>query len=133
MIRHATSIPLCLRLAGLVIGASIFIWVPFEDLSIQWVLLLSVAICGWFAIRILLNHSTRNWLTVVRHSLVGGLAGLAVAPLAFLLIILKNGLHAHHVPDFTVDQIQALFSLVPYLSISGLLLGFGYGLWRVAR
>ena len=93
MIRHATSIPLCLRLAGLVIGASIFIWVPFEDLSIQWVLLLSVAICSWFATRLLLNHSTRNWLTVVRHSLVGGLAGLAVAPVAFLLIILKNGLH----------------------------------------
>jgi hypothetical protein len=133
VIRRATSIPLWLRLAGLVIGASIFIWVPFEDLSIQWVLLLSVAICGWFAIRILLNHSTRNWLTVVRHSLVGGLAGLAVAPLAFLLIILKNGLHAHQTPDFTVDQIQALFSLVPYLSISGLLIGFGYGLWRVAR
>ena len=133
MIRHATSIPLCLRLAGLVIGASIFIWVPFEDLSIRWVLILSAAICSWFAIRILLNYSIRNWLTVVRHSLVGGLAGLAVVPVAFLLIILKNGLHAHHTPDFTVDQIQALFNLVPYLSISGLLIGFGCGLWRVTR
>ena len=133
MIHRSPPIPLWLRLAGLVIGASIFIWAPFEDLSIQWVLLLSVAICGWLATRILLNHSTRNWLTVVRHSIIGGLAGLAVAPLAFLLMILKNGLHAHNMPDFTVDQIQTLFNLVPYLSISGLLIGFGYGLWRVAR
>jgi hypothetical protein len=133
VIRRATSTPLWLRTAGLVIGASIFIWVPFEDLSLQWVLLLAAAICGWFAIRILLNHSTRNWLTVVRHSLVGGLAGLLVAPVAFLLIILKNGLHAHQSPDFTVDQIQALLNLVPYLSISGLLISLGCGLWRVAR
>lgn len=133
MIRRAASIPLWLRLAGLVIGASIFVWAPFEDLGIQWVLLLSVVICGWFATRILLSHTTRNWLTVVRHSLVGGLAGLVVAPLAFLLMILKNGLHAHGAPDFTVDQIQILFNLVPYLSISGLLIGFGCGLWRVAR
>ena len=133
MIRSSPSIPLWLRLAGLVIGASIFIWVPFEDQGIQWVLLLSAAICGWFATRILLNHTTRNWSNVIRHSLIGGLAGLAVAPLAFLLIIMKNGLHAHGTPDFTVDQIQTLFNLVPYLSISGLLIGFGCGLWRVVR
>lgn len=133
MIRHPRAIPLWLRMTGLVIAASIFIWIPFEDLGLQWVLLPSAAICSWFATRILLTHNTRKWSNVILHSLVGGLAGMAVALVAFLLMILKNGLHAHETPDFTVVQIQALFNLIPYLTISGLLIGFGFGLWRVAR
>jgi len=58
---------------------------------------------------------------------------VVVALLAFLLITLKIGLHGHGTPDFTVDQIRTLFNLVPYLSISGLLIGFGCGIWRVAK
>jgi hypothetical protein len=133
VIRQSKFIPLWLRMTGLVIAASIFIWIPFEDLDIQWVLLLSAAVCSWFATRVLLTKTTRKWSNVIFHSLVGCLAGGAVALLAFLLIILKNGLHAHETPDFTVAQIQALFYLVPYLTISGLLIGFGFGLLRTVR
>lgn len=133
MIRHSSSIPLWLRLAGLFIAVSLFIWIPFEDLGLQWVLILSAAICSWCAVRFLLNRVVSGWQVVLWHSLVGCLAGLAVAPLAALLMLLKSGLHGHAVPDFTVDQMQTVFGLVPYLSLSGLLIGLGFGLWRAAK
>ena len=133
MIRHAAPVPLWLRLAGLILVACLFIWIPFEDTHIQWVLILSVAICSWFAIRILLNLSAAKWQKVALHSLVGGLAGLAVAPLAFLLMAIKSGLHGHGTPDFTAQQIQTVFGIELYLAISGLLIGLGWGLWRAIK
>lgn len=133
MISRSSSIPLWLRLAGLLIAVSLFIWIPFEDLGLQWVLILSAAICSWCAVRFLLNRVVSGWQMVLWHSLVGCLAGLAVAPLAALLMLLKSGLHGHAVPDFTVDQIQTVIGLAPYLSLSGLLIGLGFGLWRAAK
>ena len=133
MISRSSSIPLWLRLAGLLIAVSLFIWIPFEDLGLQWVLILSAAICAWCAVRFLVNRVVSGWQMVVSHALAGCLAGLAVAPLAALLMLLKSGLHGHGAPDFTVDQIQTIFGLAPYLSLSGLLIGFGFGLWRGAK
>ena len=133
MISHFSSNRLYLRLAGLLIAVSLFIWIPFEDLGLQWVLTLSAAICAWGAVRFLLNRVVSGCQLVLWHSLVGCLAGLAVAPLAALLMLLKSGLHGHAAPDFTVDQIQTVFGLAPYLSLSGLLIGLGFGLWRGAK
>lgn len=133
MTNRFSSNRLYLRLAGLLIAVSLFIWIPFEDLGLQWVLILSAAICAWIGVRFLLNWVVSGWQMVLWHSLVGCLAGLAVAPLAALLMLLKSGLHGHAAPDFTVDQMQTVFGLAPYLSLSGLLIGLGFGLWRAAK
>lgn len=133
MISRSSSIPLWLRLAGLIIGASLFIWIPYEDQGILWILFISVTICGWLAIRLLLNSTAHGWKMVTWHSLVGGVAGLAIIPLAFLLMVLKSGLHGHGEPDFTIEQIKTVFSLMPLSLLSGLLIGLGCGLYRSVR
>jgi hypothetical protein len=133
VIHHPSTTHGWLRLAGLFIGACLFIWIPFEDLGLHWVLILSATICGWMAFRVLLNCGVRGWRKVLWHALVGSLAGLSVALLATLLMLMKSGLHGHGTPDFTVDQIITVFELAPNFLLSGLLIGLGFGVWRAAR
>jgi hypothetical protein len=133
VIFRSSSLPLWLRLVGLIIGASLFIWIPYEDQGVLWVLFLSVTICGWLAIRFLLNSTAPSWKMVAWHSLVGGVAGLSIVPLALLLMILKSGLHGHSTPDFTIEQIQSVIRLMPLASLSGSMIGLGCGLYRSVR
>ena len=133
MSHRCLSVPQWLRLAGLLIIVGLFIWIPFEDQDSKWVLVMSAVISAWLAVRLLLNIVVSDWQKVMWHSLIGGLAGLAIAPLAFLLMLFKSGLHGHAVADFTVDQFQSVFGVTPFLLLSGLLIGLGLGLWRAVR
>lgn len=96
-------------------------------------LMLSAAISAWLAVRFLLNHVASDRRMVMWHAVLGCLAGLAITLLAFLLMLLKSGLHGHTALDFTVDQFYAVFRLTPFLALSGLLIGLGFGLWRAVR
>lgn len=121
-----------LRLAALAIAAAVLIWVPFEDIDIRVVLLLSALLCAWLCFRLLANEKLEeNERSVLgRHMFIGTLGGLLIIPVAILLLALKSGLHGHATSEFTLEQVGELLSLTPYLAAAGFLIGLGTGLWR---
>jgi hypothetical protein len=121
------------RLAGLVIGVALLVWLPFEDNGLSIVVFLAAVTCAWLAVRLLLASRVDGGKQVAFYLLVGALAGLMVAPLALVLMALKTGLHGHGTPDFSPAQLQAVLLRTPAWAGSGLLLGFGCGLWRLAH
>jgi hypothetical protein len=90
-------------------------------------------ICAWLAARLLMIFHLTGARQLALCVLVGTLAGLMVAPLALLLMAFKTGLHGHGTPDFTPAQVQAVLLYSPAWGGSGLLLGLGSGLWRIAN
>ncbi|MCJ7659847.1 MAG: hypothetical protein MUO67_11915 [Anaerolineales bacterium] len=130
---YLSATPRWMRLLALVLGITLLLWFPVEEISQLSVVLFAALISAWFALRALLPVQPGERYYLVRHLLVGALAGLAVAPLAFLLMALKTGLHSHSAPDFTFEQIQVLLFRTPLWVIVGLLLGLGGSLFHLAR
>lgn len=122
-----------LRLTALLLGVVILLWISFEDRSESVVLLLAGAICAWWAVRLLVGRPSGRNIVLIRHIIVWILAGLAIAPLAILLMAFKSGIHGHGTPDFTIQQIQSVLLRTPFLAVGGLLLGVGSALWYLAR
>ncbi len=121
-----------LRILALFLGAAIFVWLPFEDLTPRGYFVFAALICSlsaaWLAFRC--RWSTTRAVTAL---LLGGFAGLAVAPLAVALMVLKSGLHAHPTPDFTLQQVWAVLRLAPVWGMAGLLASLALRLWAAFR
>ena len=128
-----SATPRWMRLLALILGIALLLWYPVEDVSQLSVVIFAVLISTWFALRALLPVHPAGRYYLWHHLLVGALAGLAVAPLAILLMALKTGLHSHSAPDFTFEQMQVLLIRTPIWFIVGLLLGLGGSLIRLAR
>jgi hypothetical protein len=109
------------------------IWLPIEEQNVLGVVIISGAICIWAAFWILIKPVNSDQRIILRHSLVGAGAGLAIAPVAIFLMALKSGIHGHGTPDFTVAQMQQILYRTPFFALSGLLIGLGSGVWRLAR
>jgi hypothetical protein len=122
--------PLGLRVAALALGVALLVWLPFEDQNVIVVIIFAAALCVWFAVRYLWFIPPAQRRYALRCLLVGAAAGLALAPMAILLMIAKSGLHGHDVPDFTLTQITSILWRAPLWTIGGALVGFGGGLWR---
>lgn len=122
-----------LRLTGLLLGFGILVWLPVEDQSELGVLIFSAALCTWIAARFLINPAPNDKQLILRHIFVGSGAGLVLAPLSILLMAIKSGIHGHGTPDFTVAQMGAVLMRTPYFVLTGLLLGLGSGILRLAR
>ena len=122
-----------LRIAGLLLGIGVIVWLPVEERNELGVLLISGAICIWSAIWLLDKPIPNDKQLILRHVLVGMGAGLVVAPVAILLMAIKSGIHGHGTPDFTISQMQVVLSRIPYFLLSGTLVGVGSGLWRMTK
>ena len=122
-----------LRITGLLLGIGVLVWLPIEERSELGVLVISATLCTWAAVWILAKPYNSGNQILLRYGLVGAGAGLAMVPLAILLMAFKSGIHGHGAPDFTVPQMQSVLSRTPYFLLSGLLVGLGSGLWRLAR
>ena len=129
---YLSTTPRWMRLLALVLGIALLLWFPIEDVSQLSVVLFAALISAWLALRSLLPVQPGGRYYLVRYLLVGALAGLAVIPLALLLMALKTGLHSHSAPDFTYEQMQVLLFRTPLWVIVGLLLGLGGSLFRLA-
>jgi hypothetical protein len=130
---YLSATPRWMRLPALILGTALLLWYPVEDVSNLSVVVFAFLISAWFALRALLPVHPDGRYYLMRHLLVGALAGLAVAPLAILLMALKTGLHSHSAPDFTFEQMLVLLIRTPIWVIVGLLLGLGGSLIRLAR
>lgn len=132
MIAPRLSIPQrWLRYYTFVLGLILLVWLPFEDSNER----IAIAIAAGASLR-LAAHLAINKMdliqpdSVLKHLLLGLSAGLIVAPLAFLLMAIKTGLHGHTAPDFTSAQVIAVFQRLPFWTLGGLLIGLGVGFWR---
>lgn len=119
-----------LRLAGLLLGMGILVWLPFEDTRPVWSMGFAAGISALLAVSRLrgLHESGVRWLR--RLAGAGALAGLATPFLAAALMLVKSGLHAHPSPDFTPQQFVEVLALAPAWFFGGLLLGSGAALWE---
>lgn len=122
-----------LRTAGLLLGAAILLWLPFEDTGIRWVVLFAGAISALLAAGVLQKRALSGWPSWMSHPLTGLLAGAAVTPIAFLLMALKSGVHGHGAPDFTPQQVTSLLNSTPLFGLAGGIIGLGTGLYRRIR
>jgi apolipoprotein N-acyltransferase len=128
-----SAMPSRLRVAALAIGVGLLLWLPFEDTNVNAVLLFSATICGWWVVRFLAGLPASAEKVAWRHALPGTLGGLAVSPLAILLMAVKTGLHGHPSPDFTPEQLHVVLASTPAWMAAGFLLGLGGGLCRAYR
>jgi hypothetical protein len=122
-----------LRLAGFLIGVVVLVWLAVEENNETGVLLISGLICTWGGVWLLYKTETVGRHMIFRYILVGGGAGLLLAPLAILLMAIKTSIHGHGSPDFTVDQMQNILVRIPYFGLGGVLLGTGVGLLRFVQ
>jgi hypothetical protein len=127
-----STAPCSLRIALILVGVALLIWLTFENHS-ELLVLIFAAICSvLFTLKLIL------WVGLDRFSVYawvigGGLSGLAVPLLAALFMFLKNGLHSHIAPDFTLAQVVSVLQRAPFFVIGGSLLGLGIGLLRDFR
>ncbi len=125
----ATS--LWLRFSAIGVGILTLLWLPIEDTNELAAIFIALLISGLLALRALLGHQHHQ--SLLRFTLIGGLAGAATIPIALLLLAFKTGLHSHGAPDFPADQIIAVLRRTPFFTTGGLLLGLGSGTWNISR
>ncbi len=120
------------RVAGLALIAVSLFWLPLEDTTSRYPLLISgtAALLGFFAVPAFRPGSDPCLIPPSRATLIGALAGLAVAPGAVFLMVFKSGLHGHGFPDFTAAQLATVLQLTPILGLAGGAGGAGIGFWR---
>lgn len=131
-----------LRRWGLPIsGAAIFVWLRVEDNH-----LLPVVLLGWMSAVVLAGSwaltvaASFRWevlppsLALPLGALAGAGTGLGAALITPVLMLLKNGLHAHLFPDFPFGVITGVLVLAPAWLFSGMLIGAGLVLviWAVS-
>ena len=122
-----------LRFCGLLLGILVLVWLPFEERSVLGVLLIAGLLCTWGGIWLLFRAGSYRKYGVVRYMQIGGLAGFLLVPVAILLMAIKTGIHGHGTPDFSVEQMQAVLSRIPYFMFGGVLVGAGIGLLRTVN
>ena len=122
-----------LRIFALILGVLILLWLPFEDTSLYWVILFAILIGCWGSARLLVAFPGDSRLGLWVYPLCGALAGAAVTPTAIVLMIVKNGFHAHGAPDFTLDHIVSVILRTPVWLVGGSLIGTGIGLWQRSK
>jgi hypothetical protein len=123
-----------LRLATLILVAAASIWIaPEGNLALD--LALSAA-----AILVLLAHLVERgaggrrlaplrWLLLL--AALGVVAGVGIAVLALLLMVVKTGLHAHG-PEYTAAELAWVVESIPLWAVAGLLAGAGLALVTLA-
>ncbi len=127
-----------IRLASLAYGGIVFLWLRIEDDAIWPAAAFGaaaavIAALAW-ASRTFGGQHLPGHYVAAGLALLGALSGLATAAIAALLMLLKNGLHAHLFPDFPFGVIVAVLQLSPVWALAGGLAGFGLALaWLALR
>lgn len=127
---RGAPLPIRLRLAFILLGIFILLWLPVEESSLALVVLLSCCACGLgllvFAVQQpAASGASQRW----RYLLAGLLAGAGVSVLALALVAVKTGVHGHGIPDYSPAQVSLLLRLAPLWMGLGLVAG-AFLAWR---
>lgn len=111
-----------LRMASIFLGLILLLWLPFEDTSVFLAIAFTVAITGLITIYYLNKYrkAANHWWF---YPLIGLLAGMAITPLALLLMSIKSGIHGHGFPDYTPMQVVLILQLTPVWILAGFMIG----------
>ncbi len=120
------------RWLAIAVAVALLLWLPVEDVGSTSVLIISVSVCLMGAIWFLKERPPQRAI-LFRSIAVGFVAGLAVSPVAVLLIAFKAGLHGHGVPDFSFAQVVEILGRTPFWVLSGALLGAATSILMAAR
>jgi len=120
-----------LRVAGFILLASLFLWLPFEDHSLLFVHLFAISITLWISVYLLSRFRPQGVKSVIIYPLTGIIAGVGVTLLVTFLMIFKNGIHGHPNPDFVYDDLVRVISRSHIWVIAGLIIGSGLSLLKL--
>ncbi len=129
-----------LRWAGILWGILFLVWLPFEDLTTTYPVLLAAGLSLWLGARaIYLTPGPSPSLSdeegrvpslvtakrgeAVRWFITGLRLGFVVPFIAVFLMVFKGGLHAHGFPDFVPAQISAVLRSAPWWALAGAIIG----------
>jgi hypothetical protein len=106
-------------------------WLPIEDTSVLFVYACSGGIVILAAIqqgyRFAQTPCKNIW---TRHPASGMILGVTFPLLAGLLMVFKNGVHAHAFPDFSTSDLVQVISWTPWSALAGGILGLAASFWR---
>ena len=117
-------------------GAVVFLWLRIEEPAVAPAALIGWGVSGWLIADWVLRRfggqrlAATGWCALL--SLTGSAIGLGAALAAAGLMLLKNGLHGHVVPDFPFGVIAETLARMPAWGIAGLLAGLGLALALLA-
>jgi hypothetical protein len=131
--RALSSTPLWLRYYALILGILFLIWLPLEDTQTGLVIALAASFCAWWAARYLSMPHQSTYPLWLRFTAAGFIAGLLTTPLSLMMMVFKNGIHGHEFPDFNPQQMASVVEFTPVWASTGILIGLGAGLWKMAR
>ena len=120
------------RISWAVAGLMSFIWIGIEDRSsipmiivaTGLVIAIGLTLYEWAAQRTRPTDRSTLWVATG----LGALSGLLVPITTVILMLVKTSLHNHVVPDFSVDDVVAVFFRTPIWVMAGLLIGLALGL-----
>jgi hypothetical protein len=113
------------RIAVLVIGIGILIWLPFEDRNENPALFFSLLLCSLAGAFILHRIWSNTTPPIWAYPLLGTLCGAALPLAAVLLMAVKTGLHSMP-PDYSIADLSVLMRIPVWAGV-----GFLLGLVRV--
>jgi hypothetical protein len=123
--------PRWLALATLLTGVVAFVWLSLEENSLWSVLTLGGACAALGLLHV--HYAYALWTRfrrAVRAALIGGLLGGGTALAALCLMFLKTAMHAHIVPDYTLEQMLGMAMRAPAWTAAGILLGAAVTLFQ---
>lgn len=113
-------------------GMGWLFWFGYEDRGLSIVVGLSALACTAYGLTLLSGWLRGRELTAgalrQRTVLAGGIAGLLVAPLAVMMMLVKIAIHSHGIPDFTTADLWAVLTRTPVWGLIGALVGVAGGL-----
>ncbi|MCS6871617.1 MAG: hypothetical protein NZ571_09180 [Anaerolineae bacterium] len=123
--------PRWLALVTLLTGVVAFIWLLSEENSLLSVLSLG---CMVSALSLLHAHYAYALWTrlgcTLRAALIGGAISSGTIGAAACLMFLKTVIHAHIVPDYSIEQQLGMLMRLPTWTAAGILLGTAFSLVR---
>ena len=117
-----------LRMLAILLGIALLFWFPLEDSSENPAILFAYFISTWLVSALLNRFKNQSLITIIIVIFAGILAGAIITPLILFLMVLKTGLHAHLVPDYTYEQFISIINRIPIWFFSGFLTGIGLGI-----
>jgi hypothetical protein len=116
------------RLFTILTGVALLFWVPLEDSNENLAILFAYFISTWLVGALFIRFKNPSRFSIINISFAGILTGAIITPLIIFLMVLKIGLHAHLVPDYSYEQFISIINRTPIWFISGFLSGMGFGL-----
>lgn len=131
--RSSSPAPIWLRFTAIGVGVIVLFWLPTEDTNLIVINIIGIIITILITTRALIPFASQRRRHVFWYALIGGLAGIVIAPIILLLMVFKAGIHSHNFPEYSANQILSVLKRTPIYLGAGLLIGFGGGLWRNAQ